>query len=120
MNAAALVAQKRAKNALKWGEQNWPNGTGPSERRTRRREAAWAEVDSGVKSGRVTYYQILREEFAELACEADDERVLAELIDVAAVALDWADAVLRRNAAKIEAAAESSTPTPAATDDDAL
>lgn len=46
----------------------------------------------------MTYLQILKEEFLEAACEAEPQELLAELIDVAAVAQDWMDAILRRTA----------------------
>lgn len=96
MNAAFLVQMKRDKNRLKWGEQNHPNGTGPNPDRIARRAAAQTLVDQGMKNGTVTYNNILLEEVAELACESDDAKVLAELLDVAAVAQDWADSILRR------------------------
>ncbi len=96
MTAELLTRLRREKNRLKWGEQNWPDGTGPTERRKRKRDAAQKETDAGMRNGTVTYFQILREEVAEVACEDDEAKLLAELIDVAAVAQDWADLILRR------------------------
>ncbi len=100
MNAAALVAVERAKNALKWGEQNWPDGTGPSVIRLRKRDAIQAQVNAGMKSGAVSYYQILKEEFREVACEDDESQLIDELVDVASVAMDWIETIQRRQAAR--------------------
>ena len=105
MNAELLVRLKREKNLLKWGEQNHPNGTGTSPLRDMHRAAAQTIVDKGMRNGTVTYFDILNEEVQEVACETDDEKVLAEMIDVAAVAMDWADSILRkaeRNVANAE------------------
>lgn len=102
MNAELLVRLRREKNRLKWGEQNWPDGTGPTHERLLERTRARERVDAGLKSGAVTYFEILREEFLEVACEEKPELVLAELIDVAAVAQDWIDAILRRSSRQLE------------------
>lgn len=96
MNAETLVRLRREKNRLKWGEQNWPDGTGPTRERLLECTRARERVDAGMKSGAVTYLDILREEFLEAACEEKPEMVLAELLDVAAVTQDWIDAILRR------------------------
>lgn len=96
MNAALLTQLRRAANLKKFGEQDWPDGTGPSERRINRRDAQQKETAAAQGAGTVTYLQILKEEFLEAACESDPEKLLAELIDVAAVAEDWADLILRR------------------------
>jgi hypothetical protein len=103
MDAATLTRLRREKNRLKWGEQNWPDGTGPSVERNAARSAAQARVDAGMKAGSVTYFEILQEEFREVACEAEEHELLAELIDVAAVAQDWADSLLRRAQRNLDA-----------------
>ena len=96
MNSAELTRDRRAKNLLKWSEQNHPDGTRRSAARIAQRAAAQALTDACLKNGTVTYIDILHEEFAEVACETDEAKLLAELIDVAAVAQDWADSILRR------------------------
>lgn len=96
LDAATLVRMKRKRNLAKWGEQNHPDGTAPSARRIAKRDAAQKETDAAMKAGRCTYWMILREEFLEAGCESDPEKLIAELIDVAAVAQDWIDAILRR------------------------
>lgn len=98
IDAASLVRLKREKNRLKWGEQNWPDGTGPTTERIARRAAAQARVDAGMKAGTVTYRDILAEEVFEVDCEEAPELVLAELVDVASVAMDWIDSILCRTA----------------------
>jgi len=96
MNAAELTSARRAKNLLKWGEQNWPDGTSRTTVRIAARAAAQARTNAGMKDGTVTYFDILQEEFHEAACEVDEAKLLAELIDIAAVAQDWGDSILRR------------------------
>lgn len=103
MDAMYLTALRRHKNRLKWGQQDWPAGTGPTHERLAARDAAQARTDGGMKSGSVTYLDILNEEVLEAACEADEEKLLAELIDVAAVAQDFADSILRRAEAREQA-----------------
>lgn len=46
--------------------------------------------------GTVTWWHILREEVLEAAAESDPEALRAELIQVAAVAMKWAEAIDRR------------------------
>lgn len=102
MSADELTRDKRAKNLLKWGEQNHPDGTRRTAERTAARAAAQARTDAGMKNGTVTYLDILQEEVAEAACETDEAKLLGELIDVAAVAQDWADSILRRVRARAQ------------------
>lgn len=97
MNAEMLTRLRREKNRLKWGEQNWPDGTGPTLERKAARVAAQARVDAQRKAGALTWLDILQEEFREVGCERDELELLDELIDVAAVAQDWVDSILRRH-----------------------
>ncbi len=102
MDAESLTRARRAKNLLKWGEQNWPDGTRRTIERLAERKAAQARTDAGMKDGSATYLDILQEEVAEVSCETDEAKLLAELIDVAAVTLDWADSLLRRARGPLE------------------
>lgn len=104
MNAEALTRLRRKNNLRKWGEQNHPDGTGPNATRILYRNEAQRRVETGMKNGTVTYFEILQEEFAEAACEKNEARLIAELIDVAAVAQDWADSIMRRAQRRLEEA----------------
>lgn len=102
------VAVERARQDDKWGEQNHPNGTG-SDRTVLHSlgafqqdvnldlaELAKQRVDLLARSGACTYEAILTEEWAEaIACDNPAE-LRAELIQVAAVAVAWVEAIDRR------------------------
>ncbi|MEV0996915.1 hypothetical protein [Nonomuraea sp. NPDC050202] len=106
----AIRAELAAQDA-KWGEQNHPNGTGPN--------VAWgltgrasflADLAKGLceryaKEGRLTWLDILLEEVAEAFAENDQERLDAELLQVAAIAVQWRRA-LRRSALNVSAASQ--------------
>ena len=53
-----------------------------------------AYEDSESDGEKVTWLQILLEEFSEVAKESDPERLLEELVQVAAVAVSWAEKLL--------------------------
>jgi hypothetical protein len=105
------VGAERERQDAKWGEQNHPDGTGafsvreggrvlPDEyvgavRADRAREAKSA-CDRAAAEGRLTYLHILREEVAEAAAEHDPALLRAELVQVAAVAVKWIEAIDRR------------------------
>lgn len=67
--------------------------------------ASFATYDTKAHSqneggdGTVTWWHILREEVFEAAAEEDPDKLRAELVQVAAVALKWAEAIDRRNRA---------------------
>ena len=58
-----------------------------------RLESALRRGYNGVEAGGklVTWLEILREEFAEVAAENDTKRLAEELVQVAAVAVSWAE-----------------------------
>lgn len=112
----ADVLAERARQDAKWGEQNHRDGTGP--RRTpldrigaqldgpleyetaqHLANAAKEATDVHAKRGTVTWTDILLEEVFEALAEGDSTRLRAELIQVAAVAVQWAEAIDRRSAA---------------------
>lgn len=91
------VAVERAFQNGKWGEQNHPDGTGldcPS--------SGWLaasyrqDCQRAAEDGTLTWRHILREEYAEALAEDDPAKLRAELIQVAAVAAAWAEAIDRR------------------------
>jgi hypothetical protein len=90
----AEVAAERHRQDQRWGEQNHPDGTGP----------AWAgdaalarkECKHAADSGDLSWRHILLEEVAEATAEQESVRLRQELIQVAAVAVAWAQAIDRR------------------------
>lgn len=90
----AEIAAERARQDAKWGQQNHPDGT----------ISAWivyADVARNrcrekADAGSVTWADILREEVYEALAEDDPARLRAELIQVAAVAVAWIEAIDRR------------------------
>jgi hypothetical protein len=85
-----------------WGEQNHPDYPGDVARsRGHARYAAaadaWkAENAERAASGRLAWDGILLEEVYEALGESDEDKMREELIQVAAVALQWAGAIRRR------------------------
>lgn len=88
------VAQERLRQVDKWGEQDHPDGT--ELRYERERDAAQGICDQRFTDGEGSWLDILREEFYEAAAERDPARLRTELIQVAAVATAWVEAIDRR------------------------
>lgn len=86
---AALRAERARQQAL-WGEQNHPDGTGGYFDDTNAKVAR-AACDLAFRRR-----HILEEEVAEAYAETDPERLTSELVQVAAVALAWVEAIQRR------------------------
>lgn len=98
------VAFERTRQDTKWGEQNHQDGTGPQclgdlARTGTSADAAREQCDRMFDEGRGTWANILWEEFAEALEETDPEKLKKELIQVAAVAVAWVDAINRRGGA---------------------
>jgi len=92
--------KERDRQDSKWGEQNHPDGTGQkcdeSNASNRR-----IECDRAAADGTVTFRHILAEEVAEAFAETDAARLRAELVQVAAVAVMWIEALDRREASPV-------------------
>lgn len=91
----AAVANEREMQDDKWGEQNHPDGTGS------RDDCFGAEITRSVcqeaaDAGELTWRLVLEEETAEAYAESDPARLRAELVQVAAVAAAWIEAIDRR------------------------
>lgn len=94
------VAQERTKQNAKWGEQNHPNLHEESSRVL----FVFASLanhyrtlnDLAAKDGTLEWTGILLEEVYEAISESDDNALRAELIQVAAVAVAWIEALDRR------------------------
>jgi hypothetical protein len=93
---ADIGAERVAQNE-KWGEQNHPDGTGGSGAlyvADRYRTV----VDGGLENGTATWRDVLLEEVYEALAEPDPNRLRDELVQVAAVAAAWIEAIDRRTA----------------------
>lgn len=114
----AEVAAERQRQDAKWGEQNHPDGTGVSWPEMVIPAFGWSSTlqpahqaahlarktcQRAAKDGRCTWLAIALEEVAEAFAETDPARLRAELIQVAAVAVAWVEAIDRREAADIRA-----------------
>lgn len=109
MRVLTEVQTERASQDVKWGEQNHPDGTGPylsvfnrvsvpSHGNLNRMicQEATTECNTMHAQGRGTWQHILTEEWAEaIACDNPTE-LRVELIQVAAVAVAWVEAIDRR------------------------
>lgn len=106
---AAEIDAERARQDERFGEQNHPDLTGAPEAQCDAREMfdEWAQKYRDINAGdfdprdpdrRLDWTGILLEEVYEALTEADPERIRAELVQVAAVACAWIDAIDRRNA----------------------
>lgn len=89
------VAAECQRQVELWGEQNHPDGTALSE------DASLAEDvkrlnDMFVATGNLTWRDILWEEVREAFAESDRDRLREELVQVAAVAVSWVNALDRR------------------------
>lgn len=107
----ADIRAERARQDEKWGEQNHPDGTGPTVYpllidvgmdvevlpADHLAEAFTFATDRNAKQRTVTWRDILLEEVFEALAEDDLEKLRTELIQVAAVASQWAEAIDRRS-----------------------
>ncbi|MGP3917787.1 NUDIX hydrolase [Nonomuraea sp. 10N515B] len=102
----AEVAAERAAQDERWGMQELPDGTGGA-RTTAESDLARQETETAAPYGedggdevpariRDQRRHVLAEEVLEAFAEADPDRLRAELIQVAAVAVKWAQALDRR------------------------
>ncbi|MEV0347686.1 NUDIX domain-containing protein [Nonomuraea sp. NPDC050680] len=89
------VAAERAAQDAQWGMQAVPDGTG-AEGAVAEADGARRETEEAARRGELTWRHILREEVLEAFAESDPEALRTELIQVAAVAVKWAQALDRR------------------------
>ena len=101
------IAAERARQDEKWGEQNHPDGTGeyveavPLWPAGDLADFAKNETDVLAQAGFVSWRNILFEEVCEAFAEADVEKLRTELVQVAAVAAQWVEAIDRRRAPEV-------------------
>ncbi len=113
---ADVLAERAAQDA-KWGEQNHPDGTGHSTAPLEDHECLSVDMDAAALAelfrdrtesrfagaGWVpgAWRDILLEEVFEALAEEDPDALRYELIQVAAVASQWAQAIDRRAGAEV-------------------
>jgi hypothetical protein len=94
----AEVAAERVRQDARFGVVNHPDGTG-SPGAIRLADALRYACDAAFADGRGTWRHVLAEEVAEAYAETDPARLRAELLQIAAVCVNWAEALDRRSAA---------------------
>ncbi|MCK2242170.1 MULTISPECIES: hypothetical protein [unclassified Crossiella] len=93
----AEIAAERGRQDKRFGEQNHRDGTGSLDQVDLARIAKkWCEDSFG--SGYGTWADVLAEEVTEACAERDPAKLRAELVQVAAVAVAWIEAIDRRKA----------------------
>lgn len=88
-----VAAERAAQDAL-WGVQALPDGTGPTY--APEADRAKQAVTDAAAEGHLTWRHILHEEVLEAFAEDDADRLRAELIQVAAVAIKWIQSLDKR------------------------
>lgn len=91
---ASIVAE-RVRQQEKWGEQNHPDGTGQKYHQTLR-NAHQARCKENARNGTVSFFDILIEEVYEAAAENNRAALRKELIQVAAVCVQWCQKIDRQ------------------------
>ncbi|GAA4615076.1 hypothetical protein GCM10023195_66190 [Actinoallomurus liliacearum] len=91
----ADVAAERAAQDAMWGVQDLPDGTGTEHAAAA--DAAKRDCREAWAGARLTWRHILAEEFCEALAETDPRALRTELIQTAAVAVKWVQALDRRD-----------------------
>ncbi|GAA2516819.1 hypothetical protein [Winogradskya humida] len=89
------VADERARQDAKFGQQNHLDGTGQPTSRAMA-DSARTLCKDAAQRGLLTWRFVLEEEYREAVAERDPVRLRAELLQVAAVAVAWVEAIDRR------------------------
>lgn len=94
---AAEVLEERKRQHKKWGDQSHLKD-GTDHHAYHRRASVMQHLnDSKMRDGlALTFQEILEEEVLEVFAEEDPKRLRTELIQVAAVALQWVEAIDKR------------------------
>jgi hypothetical protein len=101
-----ILAERIAQDT-KWGEQNHPDGTGGPVMRQKADEAR-AQCQYLAANGGPDWRAVLLEEAYEALAEDDPAKLRAELVQVAAVAVNWIEAIDRRAPVEEQPAADAS------------
>jgi ADP-ribose pyrophosphatase YjhB (NUDIX family) len=105
---AAVTAERAAQDA-RWGMQELPDGTG-AEGAVADADRAKREVSEAHDRGELSWRHILHEEVLEAYAESGSERLRAELVQVAAVAVKWIQALDRRPGVAGASGPQAATP----------
>lgn len=89
------VAWERIRQDAKWGEQNHPDGTGGIGFE-RLRDTFKEVCDEAARKGELTWAHITQEEHHEALAESDEAKLEAELLQDAAVKIEWIECIRRR------------------------
>jgi hypothetical protein len=95
------VRWERQRQDVLWGEQNHPDRLGHMSSHAARAEVLKQVNARRVRSGTLCWDGILLEEVYEALAETDPGLLRAELIQVAAVAAGWVEAIDRRAAVEV-------------------
>ena len=97
MHILAEIGDERRRQDKHWGlgQLGIPDGTG-HEKFKELASSARIECDRATAAMEVTFVHILLEEVMEALAESDEDRLRVELIQVAAVAAKWVQAIDRR------------------------
>lgn len=87
------IGTERLLQDEKWGEQNHLDGTGGNEAAA---DLARLVCQQAARAGQLSWRYVLDEEVQEAFAESDPARLRAELVQVAAVAVAWIEAIDRR------------------------
>ncbi len=101
---ADLAAEREAQDRT-WGVQEFPDGTGPGF--TARAEEAKQECVAAGARGELTWRHILAEEFFEALAESAPESLRNELVQTAAVAVQWIQSLDRRHGGTVHQTKEN-------------
>lgn len=98
---AQRVVDEMQRQRDKWGEQNHPDSYPMRSTAYRKSEEEYMKKwnDRLDKEGKTNWLTILQEELHEALAALTPEDKVEELVQVAAVALSWADCVQRRTQA---------------------
>src|SRR4051794_18699325 len=93
----AEIAEERARQDARFGEQNHPDGTGAAyglrDVDVLSADFARQRCDTAFDRGNGSWEHILYEEFCEAMAEDDPPRLRGELLQMAAVAVHWIEAL---------------------------
>jgi hypothetical protein len=107
---AEVAAERQRQDAI-WGEQNYPDGTARNGQTDRDlADLSRRLCKEAAAAGLVTWRMVLDEEMREAFAESDPVALRAELIQVAAVAVAWVEAIDRRRVAATAAALSAGKP----------
>lgn len=83
------IEEERQKQIRMWGDQDLPMVTRSwdFDKAASIRESRKQSCDQAYEFGRLTWYHVLQEEIAEVFAEVDPDKQRAELVQVAAVAI---------------------------------